>query len=282
MIRLIGASLFAALHSGAAFAEPPQVKSEGPVAFPASQQLVLHSEALNRDFMVRITPPMMPPPQGQKAAAVYMLDGNLYFGMATDTLRLMTLENEAWPTYVIAVGYDTTNPMVVINSRQNDYLHTRLTEPGTTRSYGGGGFDFEKFLIEDQKPFIEARLPVDPAKSVLAGHSFGGRFVASVIANRPDAFAGYSIGSPSIWGDASIARKLETLKGADRKVFVGVGENEVTPSIDMVKDAEGLAGALTRAGFSTTYKVYQGQGHGAVPNAWIADSFRFLLARPKS
>ena len=39
---------------------------------------------------------------------------------------------------------------------------------------------------------------------------------------------------------------------------------------------------MTKAGFAVDARVYPQQTHGASPNAWMADSFRYLLAQPKS
>ena len=275
--RFLVAALLCVGLSTAASAEPPTVKSEGPVVFPAWRQLVLTSQSLGRDFMVRIIPPAAPPPAGVKAAAIYVLDGNLYSGMSADTMRLMTLEGRFPPTYVVAIGYDTTNPVVVINSRQNDYLHARATEPGKTVAYGGGGAAFEAFLIDELKPFMEARLGLDPQKSFLAGHSYGGLFVANIAARRPGAFSGYAIGSPSIWADADLPKRLLAQAGGGRKVFIGVGGLEAEEGINMVKDAQEIAAAMSRAGYAVRHKVYAEQGHGASPNAWMADGFRYLL-----
>jgi predicted alpha/beta superfamily hydrolase len=272
--------VIACLHGGAA--AQVEVKREGPVILPAAQQLVLHSKALGRDVMIRITPPVGPLPAGQRAAAVYMLDGNISFGLASDTLRLMALENQTWPAYLIAVGYDTSNPTEVMANRSVDYLHAVLKHPQDDKSEGGGGAKFETFIVEELKPFIEARLAVDPARSIIAGHSYGGLFVANLVARRPDAFSGYMIGSPSVWADANVVGAVAKAKGAGKAVYLGVGEKEVSTAIDMVTDAAKLGDALGKAGFVVTERVHQGQTHGMEPNVWMAEGFRILLARPKS
>jgi predicted alpha/beta superfamily hydrolase len=267
----------------AASAQTPTVKSEAPVTFPTWQQIVLTSPSLKRDFMVRVIPPVIPPASGQKIAAIYLLDGNLYSGMAADTMRLIALDGPRYASaYVIAIGYDTTNPMVVIQNRQNDYLRVKTVEPGKTTSYGGGGAAFETFLVDELKPYLETRLPIDPTRSYLAGHSYGGLFTANLAAHRPEQFAGYAIGSPSIWADRDTPKMLEAQKGDKRKAFVSVGGLEAEGAIDMVKDAGAVADAMSKAGFVVEKRVYAGQDHGASPNAFLADSFRYLLltARP--
>jgi predicted alpha/beta superfamily hydrolase len=282
MRSLFVAALLAIFVSGSAWAETPLVKSEQPVSFPTWRQFVLTSPSLKRDFMVRVIPPSAPAPAGQRTAAIYLLDGNLYSGMAADTARMMALEPGLYaPAYIIAIGYDTSNPMVVITNRQNDYLHVKAVEPGRTTAQGGGGAAFEAFLIDELKPFIESRLPVDPARSMLAGHSYGGLFTANVAARRPEAFAGYAIGSPSVWAAPDLPQRAEMQKGAGKPVFVGVGALEQDGRIDMVRDAGSLAASMRKAGFAVESRTYNQQSHAASPNAWMADSFRYLLARPK-
>jgi predicted alpha/beta superfamily hydrolase len=281
MKSIVAALVVAVGCLGNAVAEPPTVKSEAPVTFATWRQIVLTSASLKRDFMVRVIPPVIPPADGQKVAVIYLLDGNLYSGMAADTMRLIALDGGKYASaYVIAIGYDTTNPMLVIQNRQNDYLRIETVEPGKTASYGGGGAAFETFLVEELKPYLEERLPIDPRESFLVGHSYGGLFTANLAAHRTDQFAGYAIGSPSIWADREVPKMLEAQAGDGRKVFVGVGALEVEGGIDMVKDASAVADAMQKAGFIVQKRVYADQDHGASPNAFLADSLRYLLATP--
>ena len=281
MLRSIAALIaIACLHGGAA--GQVEIKREGPVILPAAQQLVLHSKALGRDMMIRIAPPAAPLPAGQRAAAVYMLDGNIGFGLASDTLRLMALEGETSPAYLIAIGYDTSNPMEIMASRDRDYLHSILKHPDDDKGMGGGGVAFEAFVVDELKPLVEARLAVDPARSIIAGHSHGGLFVANLIARRPDAFTGYMIGSPSVWADANVNAAVTRTRGSGQAVYLSVGEKETGRTIDTVADAVRLADALRQARFVVTERVHQGQTHGTEPNVWMAEGFRILLARPKT
>lgn len=280
MFRAMIAAIAVACLPGMAFAQALEVKSEGPVTLPSAQQLVLQSKALGRTVMVRISPPASPVAQGEKAAAIYMLDGNGSFGLASDTLRSMALENQTWPTYLISIGYDTTSSAEVMGARARDYLHSPVTRNG--RTDGGGGAAFETFVTDELKPFIEARLPVDPARSIIAGHSYGGLFVSNLLARKPGAFSGYMIASPSVWADPNLLAAVAKTKGAGRPVFLAVGEKEIIGSIDMVTDARKMGEALKTAGFAVTERVHQGQTHSMEPNVWVAEGFRALLAKPKS
>lgn len=269
--------------SGAALAQGLAVTSDQPVTLPDTRQLIVHSPSLDRDFLVRITPPAgSPMAQGDKAAAVYVLDGNMYFGMASDTVRLMRLEPNTSPAYVIAVGYDTSKPVDVMVQRAQDFLYSPVTDAGSSKSSGGGGAAFAKFIVDELKPYIEATLAVDPQRSFIAGHSYGGLFVSNLIARQPEAFAGYMIGSPSVWADGSLVDAVAKAKGAGRPVYVSVGEKEIFGAINMVTDADRLQAALAGAGFSVTHRVHAGQGHTMEPNIWFAEGLRMVLAKPKT
>jgi predicted alpha/beta superfamily hydrolase len=282
MLKLAIASALFLCSVGAAAAEPVSVVSEGPLTLSSMRQMVVHSEKLDRDFQLRISPPLIPPAPGQKPAIVYLLDANALFGMAADTFRFQTLEGKSWPTYIVAIGYDTTNPQVVMKTRETDFLHAKFEAPGRP-PIGGGGGAFESFLIDELKPFVEARLGGDPNNSILAGVSYGGLFAANVLVTRPDAFSGYLIGSPSLWADDALLAKARAVKGGNnRKVFIGVGEKEIDGPINMVRDADALAAALSKrgSGLLVEQRVYAGQVHGAVPGPVLADGFRYLLTRP--
>ncbi len=264
---------------GAALAQELEVKREGAVTLPTVREMVFKSPAAGREYMVRILPPMLPTPEGETAAAVYLLDGNLYGWMAEGTMRLISLEQGSWPAYVIAIGYDTASGADVMVNRAHDYLHTPVTDGGD--SEGGGGEAFAKFLVGELKPFVEAKLPVDPKRSFVGGHSYGGLFVSNLLARQPDAFAGYMIGSPSVWADAALVEVVGKSKGGGRPVYVSVGEKEVFDTIDMVRDADRLQAALSGAGFKVTHKVHAEQTHTMEPNIWMAEGLRVLLAKPE-
>jgi predicted alpha/beta superfamily hydrolase len=266
------------MFGGNALSEPLEIKSEGVVTYQSQQQLVLRSKTLGRDFLVRIAPPLMPTRDGTKPAAVYLLDANALFGMASDTFRFQSMEGKSPATYIVAIGYDTSNPMVVMQARETDFLHSSHKADGKP-AIGGGGLAFETFLVDELKPFIEARYNIDPKRSVLAGVSYGGLFVANVLANRPGAFSGYMIGSPSVWADSGAIERVKKTRADPRtKVFIGVGEKEVTDAINMVQDAKRLGAALTGVGYAVSHRIYIDQVHAAVPGPWLADGFRYLLS----
>ena len=224
MRRPIAATLvlgFALLLGAPALAEPLKVVSESLPVPPGLKSFVVHSDRIGRDFQVVVHPPaataFLP---GQKFPVIYALDSG--YGLAGQNGLLLGNTGAMAPAFVVDVGYPVGQGM----HRNDDLTHTKVTQG--PMSFGGGGAAFEAFLVEDLRPFIEAQFPVDPKRSVLFGHSLGGLFAASVFADKPDAFAGYIIGSASVWADpavtAAVAKAAPRAKGA--RIYLSVGEYE--------------------------------------------------------
>ena len=74
----IAIAVTACCLSGAALAQKLTVASDTPVTLPGTQQLIVHSPSLNRDFQIRISPPSGKLNPGEKAAAVYVLVADLF------------------------------------------------------------------------------------------------------------------------------------------------------------------------------------------------------------
>jgi pimeloyl-ACP methyl ester carboxylesterase len=143
-------------------------------------------------------------------------------------------------------------------------------------TYGGGGARFQSFLTEELRPFLEAKYPLDPEKAILFGHSFGGLFAANVLAESPDEFNGYVIGSPSVWIDKQVLTRLAgAAKRSGNRVFVAVGEQEDHKMRDGVSQ---LVATLIAApsGFRVESRVFAGEGEISYYPLLIQAAFPWL------
>ncbi|ADG09617.1 putative esterase [Caulobacter segnis ATCC 21756] len=204
-------------------------------------QLIVHSERAGRDFQVQITAPGTPPIlPGQTAPAIYVLDGG--YDIAGPTGWLLGGAGTMAPAYVIAIGYPPGSP----STRERDLLFAPGTRPDGTIAKGGGGAMFRAFLLEELKPLMETRYPLDPKSAVLFGHSLSGIFTANMLADNPEAFSGYLIASPSLWADPTVVDRLKTVaaRAPGRKVFVTWGAKE---EAYMVDGGEKISAALSSA-----------------------------------
>ena len=184
-----------------------------------AETLRLHSDALGRDVTVDVTAPDPALAAGSKAAAVYVLDRG--FLLTGQSARLLQQSGVMAPAFVVAI--DNADPGA---DRNVDFVHERLGQGKD--AWGGGGQAYEAFLVDELKPFIEARYAVDPARSVLFGHSLGGLFAATVLVRHPRAFSGYLIASPSIWATPGLVGEVRRMPPISRptRVFIGYGDGE--------------------------------------------------------
>jgi predicted alpha/beta superfamily hydrolase len=263
---------------GVALAQPPELVREGPAVIAGTQEYVLRSRHAGREFLVQVAAPVRPLAAGERAAIIYVLDGDYMFGMATDVARNLQIVREVAPVYVVAIGYPGEVHADWVTGRLRDMLAEPVDVNG--QQLGGGGAGFERFLIEELRPFIEARHPVDPARSFLYGHSLGGMFAASVIANRPNAFAGYAIGSPALWITPGLVDRLAAGPStSETRAYVGVGSEE--RERDMVGWAQRLAQVLRGRGFDIAHREFAQEGHVTVEGVIFANALKFLVPPPR-
>ena len=261
--------------ASAAIADPVTVVSEANITQQGATRIVIHSERLGRDYELRVQLPsakvFLP---GQKLATIYALDGGYGFagpgGVALGDRATMA------PAIVVSLRYAPGQP----SPRDQDFAHHAFTVDGETR--GGGGAAFEAFLLQDLRPFIEARYPADPAGSVLFGHSMGGVFAANVFADNPDAFAGYIIGSVVVPRDPGLTDRVAkaTSRAHGQRVFLAVGGAEDRTTLEKRSMAQGfaaLAKAFKAPGVTLQARSYPGENHlSYYPNLTL-DGFRFVL-----
>lgn len=277
-VLAVAVVLFAGGGRADAWASAPglTVKAEGPAVIKSSISFTVHSEAVGRDFVVRVTSPYTTPVlPGQTAPVLYVLDGG--YDLAGPAGLLMGGSGLMAPAYIVTIGYPEG-----ASAREIDLLFGRGVRPNGTVAQGGGAAAFLDFLTLELKPFIEARYPVKGAASALFGHSLSGVFTANVLARQPRAFDGYIIASPSLWADPNLVDRLKALKadGPPRRVFVGYGADE---DAYMVDGAHAVSDALASSS-ATILKThaFEGQQHISYYPALTTEAFPFVLPRGKA
>ncbi|MFI4933502.1 MAG: alpha/beta hydrolase-fold protein [Caulobacterales bacterium] len=255
---------------------PPAVAAPAvsPAVQEGSQQFVVHSAKVGRDFTIVVTPPQTPALPGQKQPAIYALDSG--YGIAGQIARLSGAAAGMSGAYVVSVGYGEGQT----NDRNTDLTHHPFPSEGG-QTVGGGGPAFEAFLLEELRPQIEARYPADPNQAILFGHSLGGLFVANVLADNPQAFRAYIIGSPSVWADPTVVARVAAAaaNGGGRRVYVSVGEKE---SAQMTDGAAQLTAALSKPGstFVVKERVFAGENHLSYYPQLASLAFAYVLPPP--
>lgn len=233
----------------------------------------------------------------ERPAAVFMLDGNLMSGMATDLLRMMQFGGHVPPCVLVGVGYPEQDLDTFSARRTGDFTPTRWRSPWDrdTSPEGGGAEDMRRFLVEQLLPEIETRYGTDPASRTLAGLSYGGLFTVDTMACGDSGFTHFLALSPSLhWDDRIVLGRVEDyLKSktgrANANLYVAVGAQEMTLSPPSEPDMARLVGMVqntcTLANLTAEYgssvrariEILADESHHTIMAQGFSRGMRFLI-----
>jgi predicted alpha/beta superfamily hydrolase len=139
---------------------------------------------------------------------IYLIDGNLHFGIAVDTVRIQSRWPETLAAVVVGVGYQTDSVLEALSVRTHD-LTPETSEAWTKRDWQAslrasagdfGGMDaYIRMLLEEAPAKVAPIARINPNDAALMGHSLGGLTTLAVLFRHPQAFRSYVAISPSIW-----------------------------------------------------------------------------------
>lgn len=247
-----------------------QVMSEGKALQVRTDEIVVHSERIGRDFLVEITYPDRVEP-GRKYSALYAVDAG--FGVAGPASHLLIAGQKTAPFFTVAIGYPNEAGRY-IGHRNTDLVHRRVELNG--RMTGGGGEAFETFILEELRPFLEARYPLDPHRAVLFGHSGGGLFTATVLVRKPAAFSAYLIGSLPLIAQSPLREQAREVapRGEGRRVFIGMAPGDI-PTMHSDEFAAPLSSPDST--FKVRQEIFAGETHNSVYLMLLSKGLPFVL-----
>lgn len=213
-----------------------------PATLLASQVRMMKSNYTNRKYRLTISLPyayyksrLVADPFDkplEKWPVIYVTDGNWYAGMVTDMVRCMAWCGYITDAIIVGIGYqENADPQEAWRDAaawrnydfvpfhdegvEKHYLEQFVMRPSPT----GGADKFLNFLQHELIPEIEEEFHADPRKRVLAGHSWGGTFVAYALFEAPNLFSSYIIGSPGLTDGDSYLFQREELLAKRRKTL---------------------------------------------------------------
>ena len=225
---------------------------------------------------------------------LYMTDGNAVIATAIDAMRAQACypsgTNTGWGV-LVAIGYPT-------DDAYDPFRRSWDLGPPPGQSYPpfweggevvrtGGGAEMARFLLEDVRPFVAAKVRVNHERQGLFGHSFGGLFALWLLFQKPEAFSHWIAASPAItWEDSFLLNHLAgfDIDATRANVHLAAGEwegDQLAPfqvaAADAAKclcdkaktrtiaAAQEMAAALaTYPGISADYETYVGENHMSV------------------
>jgi predicted alpha/beta superfamily hydrolase len=202
---LLFAAVFLASQGGTASAQPRLEPARTDIAARVSvhyafETLTLTAPADERRYRIQIARPRQAAPAAGYPS-VFLLDGNAAVEALDDAL-LGELA-AARPPVVVTIGYDTPLRFDVA-ARADDYTpplpgDAAQDDPLDPARKNGGAARFLDFIEHRIKPEVAVRVPLDPARQGVWGHSYGGLFVLYTLLTRPVAFSDYAAASPALW-----------------------------------------------------------------------------------
>jgi len=172
-----------------------------------AQQIDFHSDIRQRNYRLLVSIPNKPAPN-EGHPVVYLIDGNLHFGIAVDTMRIQACWPDTRDAVIVGVGYPTDSVADALALRMDD-LTTPLREPMASTPWfrkmpppphGYGKMDdYLRMLDEEIKPRVAEIVNVDTSDQTLMGHSLGGLTTLHALFRRTASFQHFVAIAPSIW-----------------------------------------------------------------------------------
>lgn len=239
------------------------------------------------------------PPPSAGWPLLCLTDGNAVFATARDIARVQASHPKGTNVgagVVAAIGYPIDEP-------HDAFRRSWDLSPPPGRSYPpfveggppvrtGGAAQFLDLIERRIKPQIAARVPIDPSRRSLFGHSFGGLFALYTLFTRPAAFSTYIAASPTLyWEDEVVAGLRDAYlascaQGPETRVFLSAGEYEgdaLPPfqrgledsqkrqehlrrmgTVAMAADLAGRLNAASQGRVHAIYETFAGENHMSV------------------
>ncbi len=289
---------------------------------PISREMALNAliidfnSAINqRAYRLMVSIPAKPAPAGGHPV-VYLIDGNLHFGITVDTARIQACWPDVNDPVVVGIGYATDSVATALKVRMKD-LTSPITPERLAQGWLGkmgskveelGGMDeYLRVIDEEVKPRIEALTAIDRSQQTLMGHSLGGLTTLHALFRRSASFRHFIAVSPSIWWNdrAVLAHEAAFAAGVkagqvQARLLITCGAEEdqarevpglpasredfaqMAAECRMVLNTEELGArlaALASPGLAVKTVIHIGDDHNTAPAVGIAHGIRFAMRR---
>jgi predicted alpha/beta superfamily hydrolase len=210
-------------------------------ALPRTKVEVLQDPVTKRGYEIHIQLPIHYT-SDKKYPVVYMTDSPYTFPIAVGAARYPANVKKMEDLIYVGISWQSdVNPGY---SRQRDYTPTIVTKG--YKDPTGEADKHLRFIRESIISHIEANYSADPVNRTYLGNSYGGLFGAYILLTRPETFANYILGSPSLWWDNQTIFTLEAktkvlTKEVSANVFISVGMDEFANSESTKHDLRGDA-----------------------------------------
>lgn len=228
-----------------------------------TEERTLFSAIRSREYHLSVA---LPDGYGTSTKAypvIYVLDGDVYFGMTVGLTTIARWFNRAPEAIIVGISYGMKRYDQWVELRERDFKipEVRDAPPDSAANL------FLDALTQEMIPFIEANYRTIPSDRCLYGYSSSGFFVLYALFHQPSAFQRYISGS----GDLYIAYPYVIQHGAQlaaRKaatpiqLYLSAGELE-EDQFPFFHDLIAFLEQGNYPGLTLTTEIYAGEGHGS-------------------
>ncbi|WP_346235623.1 alpha/beta hydrolase-fold protein [Lysinibacillus telephonicus] len=239
---------------------------------------LISSKFTNYQYTIYVHVPDIEQPK-EGFSIIYILDGLSYFPLAKQVVKLQsrnTLKTRVEDSIVVGIChqeetmrkrrfYDFTAP-----SEKYQFPERTKGKLDDLNEFGGAE-NFSRFLMDELKPLIETKYPVNKNKQTIYGHSLSGYYVLWNFLTKPQSFQTYIAVSPSIWwNNRELFRMLKDASLDElAPLFIIVGEREGF----MVEDAKHFYEEIPS--MNKRLFVADDENHASVVPTTLSRAFRF-------
>ena len=207
----------------------------------------------------------------QRYETLCVLDGDWNTELVVQTVEFLQARGLMPPVIVVSVPNRVDDGT---NSRDHDL--TPSVQPHEARS--GGAAQFMAFFKTELIPYVKKRYPSNGV-NLVHGHSYGGLFLAYVIANDPGVFDGYLLLDPAMWwGDKEVSKALEaklpSMPTSGKAVFIAGRSGPAFKGMGV----DSLQIAFAKAPRDLPWKIadYAAESHDSMKFKSTYDALRFM------
>jgi predicted alpha/beta superfamily hydrolase len=236
-----------------------------------TQERRLSSTTLGREYQLAVSLPESYASSQHRYPVVYLLDGDLVFGMASNLSPTLNWLSNVPELIIVGINYGIQSYQEFFQLRELDFKIPEVTDaPSDSHA--------DRFLAalkQEIIPFIESEYRINPSERIIYGYSSSGFFVIYSLVNEPGLFRSYLAGS----GDTDLSspymqthdQKLVSREKKDKiDLFLSIGGLEDGSSQSSLSSFHDLVAAIEARnypGVRLITEVYENEGHGAMGTA---------------
>lgn len=228
-----------------------------------TEERTLFCPTLGREYHLSVALPASYGTSTQAYPVIYVLDGDLLFGMAAGLTPLTQWLAGVPEAIIVGIRYDMESYDQWVQLRERDFKipEVRDAPPDSAANL------FLDALTQEMIPFIEANYRTIPSDRCLYGYSSSGFFVLYALFHQPDAFQRYLSGS----GDLYIAypyviQHCAQLAARDAanpiQLYLSAGELE-EDQFPYFHQLVAFFGQENYPGLTIIPEIYAGERHGS-------------------